>query len=170
MLNWLKRSIVAIAMGIPTFGEKEPEKHDVEVPIERVKPSKLLNQGTVQQVNKHYGRTIAGGPGSQKIGDTFDRLPQHMKDQMIEARKGKIRYPTRDEMRGAISEAEGDYVPQRNMGRGIDAAIGRVYGDTAEKRLATVKEIDKELAAQRAASPTGRLEDFEKKESPLGKE
>ncbi len=136
--SWIKNAFTAVALGTPSFDEKPVEKHDTK-PVEQVKPSKLAEGGTLQKVDKYYGRTIAGGPGSQKIGDTFDALPQHEKDKMIAARKGRI---VQETVHSAAAGDQGEQ-PARHgrLGRGIAAAVDRVYGDTPEQRLAKFKEL-----------------------------
>lgn len=89
--KFLKSLFAALAFGLPNFNRGKDEAAEKEAtPTEAAKPSKLQPGGVVEEVNKYYGMTIAGGPGSQRIGDTFDALPKAEREAMIAARKGRI--------------------------------------------------------------------------------
>lgn len=92
-MNWLRNILAAFAFSVPSFGRSKDEATAAPAVPEQPINRQLMPGGTLAPgLGKHYdrGMTIAGGPGSQKIGETFDALPQHVKDEMIAARKGKI--------------------------------------------------------------------------------
>lgn len=78
MFKWAKNLLAGIAFGFATGGKlaAEPTVLAPTAP-EHALPLRKRYQGEV---------TIAGGPGSQKIGETFDRLPPEVKAQFIAAR------------------------------------------------------------------------------------
>lgn len=122
MLKWLKSLFLALALSIPTFGEKEEGKHDF-APVERDRGQRLAPGGQLQETpQKHYGITIAGGPGSQDIYKAFEALPQAQRDAMIAARKGVVR-PVKD----SDYNRDEDDTKTETLSRGIAKAVAKNY-------------------------------------------
>jgi hypothetical protein len=88
--SFLYRVAAAIGFGVGGTISYKDEASKAPAPIESQRV-RYAPGGTLQKIDKHYGTTIAGGPGSQKIGDTFAALPQAERDKMIAARKGVVR-------------------------------------------------------------------------------
>lgn len=94
MFKWLKNVVVAVGLSLPRFRGAEEDNQvffPTEPAREYVMNQHLVSGGTLEAIDKTYGKTVHGGPGSQKIGDTFDALPAEKRAEMIAARKGKIR-------------------------------------------------------------------------------
>ncbi len=102
--KFIRNILAAFAFATPNFSRGKETVNDQ--PVEPVGDSKhkFAPGGALESVDKHYGRTIAGGPGSQRIGDTFDALPEAERQRMLDARKGRIRKATGLDDVGAGSE------------------------------------------------------------------
>lgn len=95
-MNWFRKLIrnvlASFALSVPNFEHgKDEASQTAKAPLEQEKNKDFARGGTLEPVRKQQGITIAGGPGSQRIGDTFMALPQAERDRMIAARKGVIR-------------------------------------------------------------------------------
>lgn len=143
--KFLKNLLAAFAFGIPGFarGKDEASGRDLrEVkPVER--PWRhLIPGGTLEKVS-HYGRTIAGGPGSQKIGDAFDALPPRIRDEMLAAREGMIR-----QLRPGEREDSGAELPGIHRRHGTDAiahALATRYTRDKSGRLQPREDMDERV-------------------------
>jgi hypothetical protein len=116
---------VALAFGIPDFSHAKDEAsgRSLKAPLEE--ETNQLRAGTTQKVEKTWGVTIAGGPGSQRLCDAFDALPPEEKQRMLDARKGIIRQATVAEMFGETPE--GGSQPVDRLRRGLDAVMRDKY-------------------------------------------
>lgn len=122
MPRFLRNLFAALAFGLPTFSRAKDEASEKAAdPVESIKPSRLQPGGKLEEVNKQYGRTIAGGPGSQKIGDAFDALPPAVRAEMIAARKGRIVRVGETGFDRAFENSEGAAIPGVFRRHGTDA-------------------------------------------------
>lgn len=122
----IRRFFAALAFGLPDFHYGKDEASGEAKPLEPIDARRVRYApgGALEEVRKNYGVTIAGGPGSQKIGDTFMALPQAERDRMIAARKGVIRQLRPDEMdSGDQHEASAVLVGANRIARGLDKVM-----------------------------------------------
>lgn len=91
IITFIRGLFAALFFGTPNFsGQTQAEK------IDSGKVERQVNQGLeVAEIETDAHRaqtqhTIAGGPGSQNIYETFANLPKAERDAMIAARKGVI--------------------------------------------------------------------------------
>jgi len=134
-MNWLRKIFAAFSFGLPDFHYgKDETTYDMRKvqPIES-KRVQYAPGGSVEAVRKYYGTTIAGGPGSQKIGDTFKALPESVRNEMIAARKGKIRQLRPGEESGEQHELPG--VQRRHGIAAIANALNTRYTRGVDGRL-----------------------------------
>lgn len=77
-MRWLRNTIAAFFFAFARSTKLATETTVVRPPLEPI----------TTPIRKRYQAevTIAGGPGSQRIGDTFDALPENIKQQIIAAR------------------------------------------------------------------------------------
>lgn len=123
----IRNLLTALAFAAPNFARGKSAVDDKPVePIES-KRVKYAPGGALEQIDKQYGRTIAGGPGSQNIYKAFEALPQAEKDRMILARKGIIRRITVEELDNAEDRPE-------SYERGTDK-IARALAKRAQSNL-----------------------------------
>ncbi|MBU6249444.1 MAG: hypothetical protein KGN77_17045 [Xanthomonadaceae bacterium] len=126
LVRWIRNFLAALAFGVPSFerGKDSASEQVLKAPLEEKTHKDQIRAGTTQRIQREYGVTIAGGPGSQNIGKAFDALPPDVKAQMLAARKGRI-------IRGdALAETpEGGSVLSSHdkLSRGISAAMARDY-------------------------------------------
>ena len=119
----IRNILASFALSVPNFEHGKEEVNDH--PVEPITDSKhqFKAGGALEAVDKYYGRTVAGGPGSQKIGDTFNALPQAERDAMIAARKGIVRQQTPEEK--AAAEASANHVKGYRFGESGTDKIAR---------------------------------------------
>ncbi len=139
----------------PKFDHAKDEASGTDLKIEPIEGqrTKIMPAGSLEKVDKYYGRTIAGGPGSQRIGDTFMALPKEEREAMIAARKGVIRQLRPNELCG--DQHEDPYV-WRGSTRSMSAAIGRRTAQVYDRDGAKVvpKPDDLARAVERARGDT----------------
>lgn len=163
--RFVKNLFAALAFGTPKFdhGRDSTSNSDLRNETIEGQRTRFIPGGTVEKVNKHYGVTIAGGPGSQRIGDTFDALAPRVREEMIAARKGVIRpersgydtsqdeLPTRFRRHGtaAIAHALASWYERTTSGKLVPRrdAAERVDHDT---RKALIGKDDLKTAVDKA--------------------
>lgn len=157
--RFLRNLLGAIAFSLPNFARGKDEATDKETDLHaETVQTKLKPGGALEEVNKHYGTTIAGGPGSQKLGDAFDALPEATKREWIAARKGRI-------ISGDALGAEQLELPHR-LGRGSTSAIARAL-DRRYTRDASGRLTPRTDAAERDDHATRmRLSSLDQKATP----
>lgn len=123
MFRWAKNILASIFIGFATSGKLATEATIVRPPMEPVTtPVRKRYQGEV---------TIAGGPGSQKIGDTFDNLPKDVKDKIIAARgRGGYNRRTADKL-GLTHFAN---IPAEHPAETLNSILGGVAAFTQGER------------------------------------
>lgn len=143
--RFLRNLLGALAFSLPNFtrGKDEAAEKPTDIRQEQ-EQTKLVRAGSLERVNKQYGRTIAGGPGSQRIGDTFNALPKAVREEMIAARRGIVRAGNEFEDRDSEHQPEGPW----RLGRGSTDALQRAL-DQRYTRDASGKLIPREDADER---------------------
>lgn len=121
MIQIFRNIAAAILLAFPSFQRRGDTVAEVKK-IVRETPS--LPGGQLEKVDKHYGKTVAGGPGSQKIGDAFDALPKEVREQWIAARKGRIISVPTDAL---DDQRESSVKSVDRLSRGVNAASRRSY-------------------------------------------
>ncbi len=128
--KWLRNLAASFALGTPNF--ERGKDMAAEKPVEPIESQRIKYApgGTIERhAPMHDQYTIAGGPGSQRIGDTFAALPQAERDRMLAARKGRI---IRGDALG-IEQGESPMVLTRGSTGSMAAAIARRTADRYER-------------------------------------
>jgi hypothetical protein len=124
LIRWARNLFAGIALGFATGGKFAAETATLRPPMEPI----------TTPIRKRYQAevTIAGGPGSQKIVDTFDSLPEETKRQIIAAR-GRGGYNRRTASRLGITQHPAT-VPANHPVETLDSILGGVALFTQSQR------------------------------------
>jgi hypothetical protein len=87
-IQFVRGIFAAFALGAPTFTDKQVGQTDSK-PIEHQINRNFALGGSIEtrQHRQQNEYTIAGGPGSQKIGNTFAALPEEVRQAFLDIRK-----------------------------------------------------------------------------------
>lgn len=164
LLKLIRNLMAALAIGSPKFERAKEEVNDK--PVEPIESQRIKYAGGgVVESNQHREQrqyTIAGGPGSQRIGDAFNALPPAERQRMIDARKGIIR---RERPGDDSSQGEGSPVIRRSGTAAIAHALSERYDRGVGGKLVPKEEY--RFDAKKYAEP--RVVQSQPQESDLAK-